>query len=55
MVKELFSADANSKKVKALGVETTANLEDIKILINEVNIAENLNLNSVRIIIEKSE
>ena len=53
MVKELFSADANSKKVKALGIETTANLENIQILINEVDIAENLDLHTLKIIIKE--
>lgn len=55
MVNELFSADASTKKVMVLGVESSAKLEDLKILVNGTDISENILLKSVRIIVDKGE
>jgi hypothetical protein len=55
MVNELFSADSSTKKVMVLGVESSAKLEDLKILVNGTDISENILLKSVVIIINKGE
>lgn len=50
MAKELFSVNIDTKKVKALGVETTAKIDKVRIVVNEVDITESLSLNSLKII-----
>ena len=55
MVEELFSADSSTKEVKVLGVKSSADLKDLKILINDTDITKNLSIKTLKIIVDKGE
>lgn len=53
MEEEIFTADAKSRTVKALGVEIDAKLEELRILVNGVDILKTIKLSSLRIVKEE--
>jgi len=52
MEEEIFLASAKTKKIKALGIEINAELEQIKIYVNGVDILKNIKLEELKIIKE---
>jgi hypothetical protein len=52
MEEEIFRASTKDEVVKALGIQVNCKLQDLHILVNGVDIAKNVVLEEVRIIIE---
>lgn len=52
MEEEILLANAKTKKIKALGLEIDAELEQIKVYINGIDILKNIKLEELKIVKE---
>ena len=55
MEEEILSADVKSRSIKVLGIELDMKLEQLKILVNGVDIIKNIKLESLKIIKEAKD
>ena len=55
MEEEILSADIKTKVIKVLGLELDAKLEQLKVLVNGVDIIKNIKLESLKIIKEEAK
>ena len=53
MEEEILTADIKTGTIKVLGIELDAKLEQIKILVNGIDIVKNIKLKSLRIVKEE--
>lgn len=55
MEEEIFSASSKDRIIKALGIRVAANLEDLHVYVNGVDIVKSVVLEEVRITMNRKE